>query len=99
MHENTRCYYYEKGLKQYNLGTCKWRGREDVRLRSGGLGGRSSSSSLGLLLVLQAFGLVVDGGNLLLDLGGNTGDLLARGGLKSLFREKVCVRERKKVSR
>lgn len=60
--------------------------RDGVRLRSGGLGG--GSRSLGLLLVSQASGLVVDGGNLLLDLDGDTSDLLARGGLKSLIRER-----------
>jgi hypothetical protein len=66
--------------------------RDGVRLRSGGLGG--GSRSLGLLLVSQASGFVVDGGNLLLDLDGDTSDLLARGGLKSLIREREKKIER-----
>lgn len=52
-------------------------------LLSGGRGG--SGGSLALLLIGKTTGLVVDSGDLLLDLGGNTGDLLAGGGLKGLF--------------
>jgi hypothetical protein len=53
-------------------------------LSSGSLGSGSSRGSLGLLLIGKATSLVVDSGDLLLDLGGNTGDLLTGGGLKGL---------------
>ena len=52
-------------------------------LGSGGSGG--SGGSLALLLIGKTTGLIVDSGDLLLDLGGDTGDLLAGGGLKGLF--------------
>ena len=47
--------------------------------------GRAGNGGLALLLVSKTTSLVVNGSNLFLELGGNTGDLLARGGLKSLF--------------
>lgn len=53
----------------------------------GSLGNGSSSGSLGLLLVGKATSLVVDSGDLLLDLDGNASDLLAGGGLKGLLNQ------------